>query len=1200
MIRLHYSNRLENLIAPLAEAVAEFQLRHPLQPVRIVMPNRVVEQFVRYRLAESNGIAANLKFPFLRSYLAEILQSADRNLKILEADELQLILFECLRSSNHRDDPELKPARDYVEAGSKTDADVELRMILLAGQLARLFREYSISRRRMIRKWRNSTSADIDAMTETERWQRHLWDSVFDSKGHVREQWLLKPETRLMLLPEAFETIDSTLLKSAIPETLHVFAASYTGNAYADIFAKLGALGDIRIYALNPCREFWEDLDTSRRDALTRWARRQDGIGQQLAESEDPFGLSESSDPPALRLWGRPGREYIRLLNELSQCDFVPLFSDLAAVESHTLLEAFQQTILDRVPQPANVDNAEGKRRERRIRFLACPGIRREIEIVANEIWSMVIGNEALVARGGAERIRFHEVAVMIPDGAVDDYAAQIESVFRKQHRIPIDLVSRSTAGASRVAEAIELLLKLPSGNFSRAEVISLLTHPALNGDARIDVERWPQWSEALGVFFGADDDDLKNTYIPRGLYHWDQAIKRLALGTMMTGTRGGNPAFYEASANGISYLPLEVPQDELESAARFIRGARSLIADAVSIRDLRLTPQQWSHAFIDFVSAYIRPESAIDDQVRDSFLEAIESIRESKLNIGAISYESARETIAGRVADLESRRGRYTGRGIAIGSFSSLRSIPFKAIFALGLNEAAFPERERRDPLDLRTLKRVAGDVTPAERDRYLFLETILAARERIFFSYIARDAKTGDPLEPSSVIRELQFMLRGFVDQHELAKLTVNHPASRYDLNYFPEFSGSAGAASKSEFASFDPDARRGARMLALRKRIADAVPNRTESDGDGLLDVLGPKSRRRLEEELQFASFAVPSDAAGPSMTDEVELPIAAIRRYLECPLQGAARYSLGMLDDEDAPEDAEDEPIEQSRLDRTVMLRDVFWRAGENVELREKEYARELRLAQVHGRAPAGHFAEAAGTADIEALNKWLTLASQAGVTDFKGFGDIRIGRADEFADAGEILTPITLTANVRRHDRTTAKVRVTLHGTIRGTSPEKGVAINCVLHKTIKAKDFLPAFLNAIVLAAAGIRLPDRFRAIAVGTQLAKPTESIREFRPLDRNFAIAYLSDVVSDLLSTGNNYFLPIEAVENVVKVMCKIDEPHDLVDTVDLIRINDFAKSSSEYGPVRNATDFDPPPEEEIEKIVERRFKPIIGIFK
>jgi len=191
MIRLYNSNRLENLIAPLAEAVAEHQRREPLKPVSIVVPNRVVEQFVRYRLAELNGIAANLKFPFLRTYLAELLQATDENLRILDADELQLILFECLRSSGCRADSNLKPPRDYIEAGSRTDADLELRTILLAGQLARLFREYSISRRRMLRKWRNARQSDLDAMTATERWQRHLLQISPHFRLRLRRPWRL-------------------------------------------------------------------------------------------------------------------------------------------------------------------------------------------------------------------------------------------------------------------------------------------------------------------------------------------------------------------------------------------------------------------------------------------------------------------------------------------------------------------------------------------------------------------------------------------------------------------------------------------------------------------------------------------------------------------------------------------------------------------------------------------------------------------------------------------------------------------------------------------------------------------------------------------------------------------------------------------------------------------------------------------------
>jgi exonuclease V gamma subunit len=91
---------------------------------------------------------------------------------------------------------------------------------------------------------------------------------------------------------------------------------------------------------------------------------------------------------------------------------------------------------------------------------------------------------------------------VLIPDAAVDDYAAHIESVFLKQHRNPIELVSRSSAGASRVAEAVELLLELPSGRFSRVEMIRLLTHPALRARLKSMPRRGPdgarRWEYSL------------------------------------------------------------------------------------------------------------------------------------------------------------------------------------------------------------------------------------------------------------------------------------------------------------------------------------------------------------------------------------------------------------------------------------------------------------------------------------------------------------------------------------------------------------------------------------------------------------------------------------------------------------------------------------------------------------------------------
>jgi hypothetical protein len=132
-----------------------------------------------------------------------------------------------------------------------------------------------------------------------------------------------------------------------------------------------------------------------------------------------------------------------------------------------------------------------------------------------------------------------------------------------------------------------------------------------------------------------------------------------------------------------------------------------------------------------------------------------------------------------------------------------------------------------------------------------------------------------------------------------------------------------------------------------------------------------------------------------------------------------------------------------------------------------------------------------------------------------------------------------------------------------------------------------------------VLAATGAKLPDKFRAIVIRSNSEKHADWIREFEPPDQDSALAYLAAVVGDLLSTGNDYFLPIEAVEDVVEELQKPEDRRDLIEAVERTLLNNPPACSSDYGPVRNPRDFDPPAEEVIEQIVARRFNPIALVF-
>src|SRR5271170_6505946 len=593
MIRLHYSNRLEELVAPLADAVGAQQRRDPLARVTVVVPNRIIEEFLKLRLAQAGGVAANIEFPFLRRYLAKVVEAADPSCGVLDTDQLELVIFECLRAGVDNGDAELHTVAQYVSAGSRRLEDRELRLFELSVRTARLFREYAISRAAMLSRWRTGQAPELESMRESERWQRHVYLSIFGPDDRLLPRWIAGDNSRFFLLTSALAAIAPQKLASAVAAPLHIFGLSYAGPEFARIFAKLGEVADLHVYALNPCLEFWEDVESANAIGHDRFVRRGHKVGDALDSVEDPFSLDATGENAALRQWGKPGREYIRLLNELTDCDFDSHFE---YPPRGTLLARVQESILCREPETSSAQPQGSFAHDESIRFLACPGIRREVEIVADSIWSLIHRDEK---DSVPHPLRFHQIGVLIPEAGLDAYLPHVETVFARRHQIPLNLVDRPFSAEGRVVDAVELLLALPMGHFTRDEVLHLVTHQALIGAAQIDTERWEQWCQSLGVFFGADESELATTYIPPNHYHWDQALRRLALGVFIAGDESGQTRTV-SGPDGLEYLPCESAQDEMTGVATLIGSVRKLIAEALDLRSRSVTMTQWARVLSD------------------------------------------------------------------------------------------------------------------------------------------------------------------------------------------------------------------------------------------------------------------------------------------------------------------------------------------------------------------------------------------------------------------------------------------------------------------------------------------------------------------------------------------------------------------------------------------------------------------------
>jgi len=114
------------------------------------------------------------------------------------------------------------------------------------------------------------------------------------------------------------------------------------------------------------------------------------------------------------------------------------------------------------------------------------------------------------------------------------------------------------------------------------------------------------------------------------------------------------------------------------------------------------------------------------------------------------------------------------------------MRSVPFKVVCLLGLNDTAFPRHDRAPGFDLLAQYPKRGDRNIRDGDRALFLEALLSAREVFYLSYIGQSLRDNQPLPPSVLASELlDYIAENFhvaIDQ-----FVIKHPLQAFSPRNF-----------------------------------------------------------------------------------------------------------------------------------------------------------------------------------------------------------------------------------------------------------------------------------------------------------------------------------------------------------------------------------------------------------------------------
>jgi exodeoxyribonuclease V gamma subunit len=1141
MVRLVYSNCTEELLLVLAERIRAQQDRDgPLVPVRVVVPTGMLERTVRLGAARACGIAANLETMRLTRF-AEQVAFERAGVRLATADALEALALTLLLDESFLPQADLGPVRAYLRSVEGADA-ADTRRVQLAARIGRLFEEYTFSRGAMLDAWENEGSTLDAKVAETERWQRRFWLAMFGGEGSLARARGLVP------LHETVRRLERETGGPG-PRTVHLFGFAHFAPVFHQLVGCLGRAGDVVVYSLSPCEGFWEDVDPR--------------------------------DPPPLHLWGRPGREHVRALDAAAGFDHDDRFVE---PPRSTLLGQLQRDLLHRVPVRESVDPRFAFARDDSVRVLEHASIRRELEAIASEIWELMLRDETL---------RFDEIAVLLPDGEMHQYLAHLPAVFAEAHAIPHQIVGVPLTGENRVVEAVELLLALPLGRFTRQELLRLAVHPTVVASLDdVDPKRWLAWCDDLGIVHGADRDDHEGTYIERDLFNWDQGLRRLALGTFMVGEASGDRTPLQLGSE--AYLPYEVPPSELRDAASLGLLLRSLVADARFARDAVLSLEEWARLFGTLVETYVAPATEADVEPLGQCLRRLHALGEIDLGGQRVPYRVARELARARIGDLSGSRG---GSGVIVSRTASLRAVPMRAVFVCGLGEGRFPSSEAEDALDLRWARRQAGDVTARERDKYAFLELLLCARERLVLSYVSRDPLTGDTLAPSSVVQELLHAIeRGYV--RDVAALRRRHPLRRWDPTYFPDlFPASAAANDVSASSVHLPEARAEARALALRKTF-EARGVRPDLD----------RVQALSEGDPGWAAVAAslglsPLPPSPPLVEGRIVVPLYALVKFLEFPLQGWARFRVGLDEaEEDDVMARENEPFETHVREETLLLREVLLGARAEGSSIEQAYDAIVRERELRGDGPSGLFARAEREDHLATLGAWreeLTRA-QIGLDEIEL---VRFGRASEHARADEAHDPLVLDVAIVDDRAVERVVRVEIVGRALPLATRAGASITLLRRGKERREDAwsragrerssLRAFVDHAMLAATGAAAERPHSSmLVVATPDGAQTERT-QFEPLSRDEAIVWLRDLARELLGGPHAYFFPCEAV----LARQRQDPRGPVVPWLEQARdkLRDGTGSlalRSAYGPVLRPQEYPLPDEERARAMIAARF--------
>jgi exodeoxyribonuclease V gamma subunit len=973
-----HGNRLEDLRDLLVSYLAEHPLG-PLEPEIILLQSNGMKHWLELALADDTalGICAATRMELPSSYLWQMYRAvlgADAVPEHMPFDKAALLwrlvrLLPALCQAN----PVYVPLKRYLSGDNPAR-----KLYQLAQQLADVLDGYQSYRADWLADWadgQDQLRGPLGApqpLPPEHAWQAQLWRDIRADVGPaLMDASRASVHERFMAALAQLNDSGNMSHPSGLPRRLIVFGISSLSTQAVQALAALGQVCQVMLLVQNPCQYFWGDIVEGHAALRAQVRRRQQGKPLSSANGALPAATAQ----PLLASWGKQGRDYLHLLDGFDEPERyrahwsrVDVFVDPAGAddEQPSQLAQLQSAIFNLAAPPEQPSEQPD---DGSLIFVTAHSVQRELEVLHDRLLAWLDADPALQPR---------DVMVMVPD--MPAFAPHIHAAFGRfapgQARYIPFSVADTTPRQSPLVQALEQLLNLPNARLTLADWLSLFEVAAVQTRFGLDEAALRQvqaWLAAAGVRWGLDAAHRLAWGLPAGAQGLEQNTWAFGLSRLMLGYALGSSAVSagtdigagSSSGSGSGSGSGAVGADGLTDSALWcdmlaqpaLSGLDAPLAagllDWIEAIEQTLptlqqdqTPAQWGQTLQALVERFFAPADDADERAIERLLSPLEqwlqSCEDAALDT-PLPLEVVREHWLGNIAEAGLQQ-RFFGGGVQFGTLMPMRSIPFKVICLLGMNDGAYPRVQAARDFDLMASTWRAGDRSRREDDRYLFLEALLSARDKLYISWQGHSAADNSARPPSVLVAQLLDHVNACWSP---ARVAQAQPLQPFSGAYFEV--GSGYRTYDTDWASIQPVAKVEPWQVAAETIATEDMTVNALNGGQLSLDAADRRADLNPVGPGRRADLHPPGSTEADPTKRPDSLALGDLQRLLRQPVEVFFRQRLQVEFDSLEELEQEDEPFALNHLQQHNAGAALLQASGHAQALRHLQASGSLPLA-----------------------------------------------------------------------------------------------------------------------------------------------------------------------------------------------------------------------------------------------------------